>query len=703
MILAALAGPSASANASALVHSFENYFEPGMSKPEAIAVDQTTGDFYVVEHDNGCLARFKGRGAEALTGHVFPATGTNKICGLDFKEEASETEVAIDNSGTSTEGTIYVNTYDETPTGGVQIYDINGNHIGNLPQHALGDPYVYQCGVTTDSEGNVYVAEHYSNYGRYKHDTPVTDADFEGGPYVGPICSIAIDSVGDKYYAFPTDGPMIRQVVEAPYGFLFTELGFAVTIDPSSDDVYISEGKEVTGYNYEGVQFDSFGFGDLTEARGVAIDKETGTAYVSDTANDRVAVFKGETAYRLAVEPTGTGFGSVTASKPPITGCGDEGQCSGYYTPQNIVLTATPQPHSVVGGWSGCTSVNLAGDQCTVNMSEDKEVTATFTRKQQTLTVALAGTGTGSVSTPNHLGLIHECGDGGICSGPYDEGSVVGLIPTPTGHSAFTGWSGACTNATGNCEVVMEGPETATAHFTAQHPIAVSKIGTGAGSVSDESGRLTCGGKCTVYFTDGETVHLTALAAAHSKFVGFSGEGCSGTTCEVTAGGGLKRVFATFAHDPPVAVTHPGVTFVGQHAGTLHGDVNPEGAKVSSCLFEYGTTTAYGSSVQCAPSDVGSGTNPVEIGANLSNLAAGTTYHYRLSATSPGGTAYGGDQTFRTLDDTCDSNAALCPPPVTRHEGPKCKSGFVLRKGHCVKRRHHRSRKRHHRRQGGTR
>ena len=535
---------------------------------------------------------------------------------------------------------------------------------------------MFTCGVTTDLLGNLYTSEYYSGFYKYKHDDPITDADFEGGPYVGPPCSIAIDSVGNKFFAYPPEGPLVKLGASLPFGSVFTDLGFAVTTDPSTDDLYVSEGTVVSAFSVEGINFDDFGSSKVSEARGVAIDSSTGTAYVADTGNNRIAVFHGEAAYKLNVEPGGTGFGSVSADKPPVTGCGDEGQCTGFYTPTTVVLTATPQPHSVTGPWTGCDSVNGAGDKCTVNMTADKEVSATFTRIQHPLTVTVAGTGTGSVSTPNSLGLIKDCGDGGVCTGPYDEGSVVPLIPTPTGHSSFTGWSGACSNLSGNCEVVMEGPETVTAHFTAQHPIAVSKEGSGAGSVSDESGALSCGGKCTVYFTDGETAHLTAVAAAHSKFAGFSGEGCSGNTCQVTAGGGLKRVFATFVHDPPTANTHPEVTFVGQHAGTVHGEVNPEAAQVTSCLFEYGTTTAYGSTVECAPSDVGSGTNPVEIGANLTNLAAGTTYHFRLRATSAGGTAFGGDQSFRTLDDTCDSNAALCrPAAIPRAEEPVVPKG----------------------------
>lgn len=677
-----------------------------MAKPEALAVDQSNGDIYVLEHDSGCVSRFYGRGAEAYEPKEFPATSSNKLCGISFREDASSAQIAIDNSGTSTEGTIYVNSFvDPNSETGIQEYDNEGNLEENIPPRNRGDGLVYQCGVFTDPEGNVYVAEHYAGFYKYKHDDPVTDADFEGGPYVGPICDIAIDPFGDRYFAFPSNGPLIKSVPDLPYGFVLNEVSWALAMDPSSNDIYVSEGGEVVGISREGIQFDHFGAGHITESRGVAIDEKTGTAYVADTANGRIAIFEGLPAYRLAIEPEGTGYGSVSADKPPVSNCGDEGQCTGFYPASStVVLTATPQPHSVVGGWTGCDSVSVEGDECTVNLTSDREVSAIFTRIEQPLTVNLAGTGTGSVSTPNHLGLIQECGDGGECTGPYDEGSVVTLLPTSTGHSSFTGWSGACTNSSGPCEVVMEGPETVTAHFTAQHAVSVAKAGTGAGSVVSEPEGVSCGGACTVYFTDGETITLSAIAAAHSSFAGWSGEGCSGTsTCQVLAGTSTKKVTATFLHDPPVAVTESGATFVGQHAGTVGGNVNPEGAEVTRCVFEYGTSTSYGSETPCAPSAVGSGTDAVEIGANLTNLSPGTTYHYRLSATSAGGTAHGGDQTFSTLADTCDSNAALCPPPPQPPvETVPCRKGFVLRKGRCMKRRHHRTKRRHHTRSQGA-
>jgi hypothetical protein len=126
------------------------------------------------------------------------------------------------------------------------------------------------------------------------------------------------------------------------------------------------------------------------------------------------------------------------------------------------------------------------------------------------------------------------------------------------------------------------------------------------------------------------------------------------------------------------------------------GSVDPNDSPVTSCVVEYGTTIAYGSTLPCSPSAVGSGDSPVPVGVHLSGLAPGTTYHFRFSATGVGGRSDGLDQTFRTLDDSCDSNQALCPPlkPTTRTTPKKCKRGFALKRGKCVKRKKKARRKR---------
>ena len=156
---------------------------------------------------------------------------------------------------------------------------------------------------------------------------------------------------------------------------------------------------------------------------------------------------------------------------------------------------------------------------------------------------------------------------------------------------------------------------------------------------------------------------------------------------------------------PPDVLTDPAVTFVGQHVATVHGSVDPNGAAVTRCVVEYGTGTGYGTEQPCAPSSVGNGDAPVAVGVDLGDLRPGTTYHFRFSATNLGGSAYGADQTLRTLDDTCDTNEALCPVPVTTSEpsAKKCGKGQVRKKGRCVKRKRHGGKARNQRGSGARR
>ncbi len=79
----------------------------------------------------------------------------------------------------------------------------------------------------------------------------------------------------------------------------------------------------------------------------------------------------------------------------------------------------------------------------------------------------------------------------------------------------------------------------------------------------------------------------------------------------------------------------------------LHGSVNPEGAHVSECKFEYGTSTAYGKSVACTPAP-GSGVGAVAVAGSLAGLKAGTSYDYRLSAKSTVGLTRSSAGTFTT-------------------------------------------------------
>ncbi len=95
----------------------------------------------------------------------------------------------------------------------------------------------------------------------------------------------------------------------------------------------------------------------------------------------------------------------------------------------------------------------------------------------------------------------------------------------------------------------------------------------------------------------------------------------------------------------PTAITGP-VTAVGATTATATGTVNPGGV-ATTWYVEYGTSTSYGS--KTASASAGSGTANSAVSVALTGLAAGTTYHYRVVATSSSGTSRGSDGLFKTL------------------------------------------------------
>jgi hypothetical protein len=87
-------------------------------------------------------------------------------------------------------------------------------------------------------------------------------------------------------------------------------------------------------------------------------------------------------------------------------------------------------------------------------------------------------------------------------------------------------------------------------------------------------------------------------------------------------------------------------TGIGTTSATLVGFVNPNGVD-TKYFFEYGTTTSYGS--YTATEDAGSGTGVVQENVPISGLAPGTTYYFRIVASSATGESFGGPVAFTTV------------------------------------------------------
>ena len=217
--------------------------------------------------------------------------------------------------------------------------------------------------------------------------------------------------------------------------------------------------------------------------------------------------------------------------------------------PSIVTLTAVPSAGSVFDQWSG--DCSGATSPTNVTMDAAKSCTATFVQ-QHTLTVTVAGLGTGDVSS-NQGGIA--CNEaGGDCTEDYSEGTEVLLTATPSGTSTFAGWTGDC-DAGGNVIPNMDGPKTCTATFDppapVNHTLTVVAAGTGTGDVSSDQGGITCseagggGVDCTEDYLQGTDVTLTATPSGMSTFGGWTGD-CDAGGNVIPNMDGPKTCTATF-------------------------------------------------------------------------------------------------------------------------------------------------------------
>jgi hypothetical protein len=158
------------------------------------------------------------------------------------------------------------------------------------------------------------------------------------------------------------------------------------------------------------------------------------------------------------------------------------------------------------------------------------------------LTVAKAGNGAGTV-TSSPAGV--DCGT--TCTTTFNSGTPVLLTATAATGSAFSGWSGDADCADGT--VAMTANRSCTATFTLlTFPLTVTK--TGPGAVTSDPPGIDCGATCAADFNYNTLVTLTATPTGGARFLGWSGEGCSGTgTCTVTVTQ-ARNVTAPFAWNP---------------------------------------------------------------------------------------------------------------------------------------------------------
>jgi uncharacterized repeat protein (TIGR02543 family) len=255
-----------------------------------------------------------------------------------------------------------------------------------------------------------------------------------------------------------------------------------------------------------------------------ACTNPSGTCTVSMTADRNVTAMFVLTPKVLTVTKSPSGGGTVT-STPGGIDCGAD--CSESYTHgTSVVLGASPATGYTFTGWSGaCTGTGL----CTLSMTADRNVTATFAQTDKLLTVTKSPAAGGTIT-----GSGINCGSD--CTQSYTHGTVVTLTATPASGYTFGGWTGACTGS-GSCTVTMNADQVVNATFTQQTPktLTVTIINSAGGDVTSSPAGINCGTDCSQSYAHGTVVTLTRTVVPGWLFTAWTGA-CTGAgaTCTVT-------------------------------------------------------------------------------------------------------------------------------------------------------------------------
>jgi phosphodiesterase/alkaline phosphatase D-like protein len=672
-----------------LSSSFDGSATPaGGMTPTWLSADEANGDVYVIDSASDVVDRFSASGA-----YLGQLRGSDTTTG-SFGFDALADEIAVDNSGGPTQGYVYVVGGQHASGGEIAAFDASGRF-----RWQLATPFpAHMCGVAVDSAGELWTAD--TGTGMQQR-SPADGSSIGSSLHDGTSpCQAAFDATGVAYLATPLGGVFQISPDMATGSENVFDIGpdTDVATDSSNNDVYINQGTQIFAYDSSNVAQPSFDSGQLA---GVTVDGAHGTIFVSDGANNRVEIWSRGSGspkpYVRAGSPTGVSGTDATLTAR-VNPAGDSTNCQfeyiddaqfaidGYASASTQSCTGNP-----VGSGSSDVDVSAAISGLTANVTYHYRIVATngagtvrgadntFTATpKHHLTVIVGGTGNGRVDA--NSGDIAACmRSSGVCEGDYTENDVVTLTATPS-NSTITWSGGGCSGSATTCDVTMDADKSVTVTFSQRAPTV------GGGNVTDitqTSATLNGtanpnGAATTCEFEYGTTASYgtrqavvtnpgsgTSAVPVRAAISGLTPETLYHYRLDCTNTGGTSpgsdHTFRTLPIPPPTATTGA-ASGVTKTAAGLAGSVNPNGFG-TTCRFEYGTSTSYGSSVDCASAS-GSGSSAVAASAALAGLSPGTTYHYRIVATNGGGTTNGADGTFTTQapDRTCATDASLCPP-----------------------------------------
>jgi hypothetical protein len=405
--------------------------------------------------------------------------------------------------------------------------------------------------------------------------------------------------------------------LSSTFGFLN-----AIAVDPNSGHLYISNASQtIDEFSPTGNLLAAFNGGESPRgffaAFNIAISKATGYVYVMGDANGAIEVFGPDrpvvttNEVTAATASSATFHGKVNPMGLPVTNCQFEYIESTQFDP----FAANP--------YSGGQTVPCEG---------------TLGSGETTVPVEAHVTGL-QAGKVYHYRLVAENANGPSVGGDQFFGA-----PTVTNLAATSiTQGGAQLNARispDNLATTYQFEYGPTTSYGSTIPASPAAAGAGGGetAVSQVLSGLAIG---TTYHY--RVVATNASGTAHSA----------------------DRTFTTLPAaildiQPPQALT--------AKSARLGAYVDPLGSH-TTFEFEYGTTTAYGTTTPMA--DVGEGNSPELALTPVTGLQPNTTYHYRVVATNGHGTAISADESFTTEPAICPNEEFRTGPSANL---PQCRA-----------------------------
>jgi DNA-binding beta-propeller fold protein YncE len=335
--------------------------EPGeLSEPTGVAVNDSTGDVYVVDSAENRVEQFSSTGTylSSFNGSAAPTGALVRPTG-----------VAIDNSTNPLDpsaGDVYV------IDGGLNViykFSSSGIYEGQISEAESGAPFSRLDGVAVATSGTVWA---YQATGEIDEFSDALNNGFvssrvsqaPGSPNPG----LAVDSEGNLYVVsrearvvskLNEQGEVLKEEIadeEAVSGIAF---------DSSSGEVYFDKGSSVSELSSEGNLLEAFGSGHLSGGNGIAVNASTGAAYVADATSDTIDIFK-----EAGPEVTLNQVSDITPASATLNGDVDpenEGSVSScrfeYGNTESYGSTAPCSPASESGGSPVAVTASLAGLQ----------------------------------------------------------------------------------------------------------------------------------------------------------------------------------------------------------------------------------------------------------------------------------------------------------------------------------------------------